>query len=69
VKTYKSWQGRKVRNDRGEIFIETDDAQWHSRLRDWKLNHLDDPDCPCPMPAGHVMFLNYNCSNYYTRIL
>ena len=43
---------RVVRNERGELFIETPDSLWSSRLAAWKL----DQALPCPMPKGHIMF-------------
>lgn len=64
---HKVWTGRKVTNGK-EIFIETSDADWQHRLAMWKTLHYSDPLCPCPMPKGHVMFLNYGKSNYYKTV-
>jgi len=64
---YELWDGRKVTNGR-EIFIETNNADWSHRLALWKTLCYSDPKCPCPMPKGHVMFLNYDHSNYYKPI-
>jgi len=71
-KSYELWQGQKVRNiNTNEIYISTTDAQWQFRLAEWKRQHLNDPNCPCPMPAGHIMFRNAKRrpdSSYYKSI-
>jgi hypothetical protein len=66
---YQVWAGRKVQNnDTKEIFIETNDSDWHHRLSVWKTLCYKDPLCPRPMPKGHVMFLNYGKSSNYIPI-
>ena len=67
---HKLWTGRRVKNvQTGEIFIETLDCDWSHRLSTWKsYQWKSDNSCPCPMPSGHVMFLNYNHSAYYQPV-
>jgi hypothetical protein len=66
---YQAWTGRKVQNTASkEIFIETSKSDWRHRLSVWKTLHYEDPLCPCPMPKGHVMFLNYGKSSNYTPV-
>lgn len=56
---WDTWDGKRAIREarpglKKEEFIATTDEQWSTRFQIWK-NHLDD-GCPCPMPAGHIMF-------------
>lgn len=53
---WETWQGKRCRNIRtGVMYIATKDCDWSIRLNIW-VENLD--KCPCPMPAGHLMFEN-----------
>jgi hypothetical protein len=66
---YTTWKGRIVQNTQTkEFFIETNPSDWDHRLAMWKRLHRNDQFCPCPMPKGHVMFLNYKKSTNYVPV-
>jgi hypothetical protein len=55
MKEHETWAGKR-RELYGEVFIETSHKDWGHRLFVWRKLHSTDPQCPCPMVKGHIMF-------------
>lgn len=64
---WDTWQGKRVMNPRGEIFIETKDADWQHRLGIWRNTCYTANVSPCPMPEGHIMFRNAGKGTSYYK--
>jgi len=68
------WEGRKCRGEygKGEIFIETEDAQWEERLMTWRKEVKSSENgqtlCPCPLPKGHLNFEEMSPHGYYQPV-